>query len=82
LNERLLENLDESLSQASHLVKLKTDLDEKLMKQVKFLTAIEKNILIKSRDRNEHDRFKSLLALNNDASEYVFSKIFEKTYFN
>ena len=64
-----MDNLDEALSQASNLVQLKRDLDDKLAKQLKFIMSIQKNILIKSRDRNEHDKFNALLNLSSDASK-------------
>ena len=67
--ENLLEKLGLTVEELAKLSKLKFDLCQKLATQVKFMTATEKNILIKSRDKNDESKFVLRMNLVNEASE-------------
>ena len=65
----MVDKFEENLKQLSKLTNLKSELEKKLETQVKFLTSIEKIILIKSKEKSQPEQFKSLFMLNNETSE-------------
>ena len=51
------------------MTRLKSELDGKMAKQIKFLTAVEKNILVKVKDRKESSKISSLNMFADQALE-------------
>jgi hypothetical protein len=69
MTKHMVDKFEENLKQLSKLTNLKSELEKKLETQVKFLTSIEKIILIKSKEKSQPEQFKSLFMLNNETSE-------------